>query len=63
MASFYELFLSFAARAPAVWVRRIRRARPKPREARSDLPEIFLGNRRLRRDIGLPPVDERGWPL
>jgi hypothetical protein len=63
MASFYELFLSFAARAPAAWVRRIRRAKPKDRLLRGDLPEIFRGNRHLRSDIGLPPVDERGWPL
>ena len=63
MASFYELFLSFAARAPAAWVRRIRRAKPKRRPPRSDLPEIFRGNRHLRRDIGLAPVDEHGWPL
>jgi len=63
MASFYELFLSFAARAPAAWVRRIRRAKAKDRAVRSDLPEIFRGNRHLRRDIGLGPVDEQGWPL
>ena len=63
MASFYELFLSFAARAPAAWVRRIRRAKPKDRPGRSVLPEIFHGNRHLRQDIGLPPVDDLGWPL
>jgi hypothetical protein len=63
MASFYELFLSFAARAPAAWVRRIRRAKPNNRQRKRDLPEISGGNRHLRRDIGLAPVDERGWPL
>ncbi len=63
MVSFYELFLSFAARAPAAWVRRIRRAKPKGRPREADLPTIFRGNRHLRRDIGLAPVDERGWPL
>jgi len=63
MASFYELFLSFAARAPAAWIRRIRRAKPKARPLRSDFPEIFRSNRHLRRDIGLAPVDEQGWPL
>lgn len=63
MASFYELFLSFAARAPAAWVRRIRRARLKDRRRKRDLPEIFRSNRHLRRDIGLAPVDEWGWPL
>jgi len=63
MASFCELFLSFAARAPAAWVRRIRRAKLKDRRRKRDLPEIFRGNRHLRRDIGLAPVDERGWPL
>jgi len=63
MASFYEIFLSFAARAPAAWARRIQRAKPKDRPLRNDLPEIFRGNQHLRRDIGLAPVDERGWPL
>ena len=63
MASFYELFLSFAARAPAAWLRRIRRAKPKDRPRGSDLPEIFRSNRHLRLDIGLAPVDEQGWPL
>ena len=63
MLSFYELFLSFAARAPAAWVRRIRRGKSKDRPLGSDLPEIFRGNGHLRRDIGLAPVDEQGWPL
>ncbi len=63
MASFYELFLSFAQRAPAAWIRRVRRAKPKDRPREGDLPAIFRFNRHLRRDIGLAPVDERGWPL
>jgi hypothetical protein len=63
MASFYELFLSFAARAPAAWIRRIRRAKRKDGPRRNDFPEIFRSNRHLRRDIGMAPVDEQGWPL
>ena len=63
MASFYDLFLSFAARAPAAWVQRIRGAKPEDRPREADLPPIFRSNRHLRRDIGLAPVDERGWPL
>lgn len=63
MASFYELFLFFAARAPAVWERLTQRAKPRDRRREGDLPAIFHANRHLRRDIGLAPVDERGWPL
>jgi hypothetical protein len=63
MASFYELFLSFAARAPAAWDRLTQRAKPKDRPLGGDIPAIFHANRHLRRDIGLAPVDERGWPL
>ena len=63
MASFYELFSSFAACAPAAWDRLTRRAVSRERPREGDLPDLFRGNGHLRRDLGLPPVDDRGWPL
>ncbi len=31
-------------------------------DATGELPEPYLANNHLRRDIGLPPVSARGWP-
>jgi hypothetical protein len=35
----------------------------KPRGRIPPPPESVLGNNYFRRDIGLPPIDSRGWRL
>ena len=69
MPKFYELLLAIvghrsgsptvthAAPAPKGGVR------PRRRGRKSQAPPLFRGDNRLRRDIGLPPLDERGLPL
>jgi len=71
MPRFYELLLSLVGHVPAIRPPRVTNAvstplagskRPK-RGRKSQAPPLFQGNNRLRRDIGLPPVDDRGLPL
>ena len=71
MTNFFELFLSAGGRAPVAIVERLAQAasalfdRPQPRGRRREgpAPPIFLADNRLRRDIGLPPVDRGGRPI
>jgi hypothetical protein len=65
-----DLFQAFAGRAPAaIFVRLteaasvMRRRLPAERRREIQAPPIFLSDKHLRRDIGLPPLDDRGWPL
>jgi hypothetical protein len=67
MSLFDGLFLAVADRFPAAIAERLQRAVANLREHadrrhQGQAPPIFLNNH-LRRDIGLPPVDDRGWPL
>jgi hypothetical protein len=68
MPSFQELFLSLIGHVPAGRTGRVTQAASQMfqnlrRERKSQAPPIFEGNNRLRRDIGLPPLDRRGLPL
>ena len=71
MPSFYKLFLSIvghvsvprsfrvthAASGDAKAGKRSRRGR------KGQAPPVFRGDNRLRRDVGLPPIDHRGLPM
>jgi hypothetical protein len=70
MPSFYELFLSIVGHVPGPRSRVTHvapgagKAEKRPlRRRKGQAPPIFRGDNRLRRDVGLPPVDERGLPL
>jgi len=71
MPKFYSLLLSIAGRAPVTLADRVTDAAESVLQAvalprrrlKSQAPPIFRGDNRLRRDIGLPPVDDRGLPL
>ena len=71
MPSFYKLFLSIVGHVPAPRSFRMTHAasadgKPgtRPRRGRKgQAPPIFHGDNRLRRDIGLPPIDHRGLPM
>ena len=71
MPSFYKLFLSIVGHVPAPRSFRVThaasadsKAGKRPRRGRKgQAPPIFRGDNRLRRDIGLPPVDHRGLPI
>ena len=71
MTNFFQLFLSASGRAPVAIVDRLTQAASalfsrqhrRGRQRESQAPPILLGNNYLRRDIGLPPVDSRGWPI
>jgi hypothetical protein len=67
MPRFDGLFLAIADRFPAAvagrLLRRVADMRQRGRRRRkSQAPPVYLSNH-LRRDIGLPPVDESGRPL
>jgi hypothetical protein len=71
MPSFYKLFMSIVGHVPAPRSFRMTHAasadgKPgtRPRRGRKgQAPPIFHGDNRLRRDIGLPPIDHRGLPM
>ena len=71
MPSFYKLFLSIVGHVPAPRSFRMThaasadgKAGKRPRRGRkSQAPPVFRGDNRLRRDIGLPPIDHRGLPM
>lgn len=71
MSNFNELFFFAPGRARAAIVdgltqaarALLHRRRRQGRQRIGRAPPIFLGNNHLRRDIGLPPVDSRGWPI
>ena len=71
MPSFYKLFLSIVGHVPARRSFRMThaaspdaKAGKRPRRGRKgQAPPIFHGDNRLRRDIGLPPIDHRGLPM
>jgi hypothetical protein len=69
MSNFSELFQALAGRAAAAMFARLTEAASVLRRLsaewrrESQAPPIFLGDNHLRRDIGLPPLDDRGWPL
>jgi hypothetical protein len=71
MSNFYELFLSAGSRAPASILARLaaaathlfKRRKRRGRRRETAAPPIYLGDNRMRRDLGLPPVDRHGWPL
>jgi hypothetical protein len=70
VTNFLQLFLSAGSRPPAAILDRLFQAAAglfKRRQCRRmgierALPD-YLHNNHLRGDIGLPPVDFRGWPL
>jgi len=67
MPRFDGLFLAVAGRFPAAAADRMRRAiaglqQRAERRRKSQAPPLQLSNH-LRRDIGLPPVNSRGWLL
>jgi hypothetical protein len=71
MPRFYELLLSIVGHVPGPRSPRVTHAAPadakagkQPRRRRKgQAPPLFQGDNRLRRDIGLPPVDHRGLPM
>ena len=69
MTNFMELLLSAGGRASltaSAIIDRLTRAASalfKPRDRIPPPPESLLGNNYFRRDIGLPPIDSRGWRL
>jgi hypothetical protein len=69
VTNFLELLLSAGGRASlaaAAIIDRLTRAASasfKPRRRIRRPPESLLANNHFRRDIGLPPVDSRGWRL
>ncbi len=69
MTNFTELLLSAGGRASltaTAIIDRLTRAASalfKPRGRIPPPPESVLGNNHFRRDIGLPPIDSRGWRL
>ncbi|HZT20236.1 MAG TPA: hypothetical protein VFA23_12595 [Dongiaceae bacterium] len=71
MPGFYQLLLSIVGHGPASRDRTVTHAesrtadaaKPKRRGRKSQAPPLFRGDNRLRRDIGLPPLDDRGLPL
>jgi hypothetical protein len=67
MPRFDGLFLAVAGRFPAAVADRLQRVvaglrQRAERRQKGQAPPVYLSNH-LRRDIGLPPVDHRGWPL
>jgi hypothetical protein len=70
VTKFFEMFLSAGGRTPAAIIEHLAQAalalfsRANQRRRRRDgrVPPHYLGNNHLRQDIGLPPVDTRGWP-
>jgi len=68
MPRFEGLFLAVAGRFPAAATERLRRAmawlrQRAERRRRSQAPPPIQLSNHLRRDIGLPPVNSRGWLL
>jgi hypothetical protein len=69
MTNFMELLLSAGGRASLTAsaiidrLARVASALFKPRGRIPPPPESVLGNNYFRRDIGLPPIDSRGWRL
>jgi hypothetical protein len=71
MPSFYELILSIVGHVSGVRASCMTHAasfaasprkRPK-RRRKGQAPPLFQGDNRLRRDIGLPPLDRHGLPM
>lgn len=71
MPSFYELILSIVGHVSGARTSRLTHAasfaaspqkRPK-RRRKGQAPPLFQGDNRLRRDIGLPPLDRHGLPM
>jgi hypothetical protein len=70
VTKFFELFLSTGGRAPAAIIDRMMqgvlalfdRASGRARRRDGRVPTHYLSNNHLRQDIGLPPVNSRGWP-
>jgi hypothetical protein len=69
MASVIELFWLVVARG-ANWSHlsdraqsRPGRAPPRLKSGEANLPALFRHSPHMRRDIGLAPVDDNGWPL
>ena len=68
MPSFYELFLSIVGHVPGPRSRRMTHLAPSDAKAgklprRSRKGQAPPTDNRLRRDVGLPPIDERGLPM
>ena len=71
MPNFYELILSIVGHVPARRASRMTHAAPsgakqgrqRKRGRKGQAPPLFQGNNRLRRDIGLPPLDDHGLPM
>jgi len=71
MPSFYKFILSIVGHVPAPRPFRVTHAASpdaeagkRPRRGRKgQAPPVFRGDNRLRRDIGLPPIDHRGLPM
>jgi hypothetical protein len=71
MPNFYELLLSIVGHVPGPRAPRVTHDAPadakagkRPRRRRKgQAPPLFQGDNRLRRDIGLPPLDHRGLPM
>jgi hypothetical protein len=71
MPNFYQLLLSIVGHVPGTRASRLTHAasltanprkRPK-RRRKGQAPPFFAGDNRLRRDIGLPPLDRHGLPM
>ena len=71
MSSFYEFILSIVGHVSGARVSSMTHAasfaanprkRPK-RRRKGQAPPFFAGDNRLRRDIGLPPLDRHGLPM
>jgi hypothetical protein len=67
MPGFVELLLSTGVRLPARLFERWLSAETRKRRRRDDRiatpPLSYQTNNHLRSDIGLSPVDSKGWPL
>ena len=71
MPNFYQLLLSIVGHVPGARASRLTHAasfaaspRKRPKRGRKgQAPPLFQGDNRLRRDIGLPPLDRHGLPM
>ena len=71
MPSFYQLLLSIVGQVSGPRESRMTHAasfaaspRKRPKRGRKgQAPPLFQGDNRLRRDIGLPPLDRHGLPM
>ena len=71
MPNFYQLLLSIVGHVSGPRASRLTHAasfaaspRKRPKRGRKgQAPPFFQGDNRLRRDIGLPPLDRHGLPM